>query len=301
MRHAPRAHPGPRQAGGGARPARAPAPARGAAADRARLGDAPAAGARRLGSPRRRPGPPRPRGARRAQRRPRAAHRAHPRPAGRRGHARGARCRPRPRRPRRDRPDAAGGHVERPARRGRRARDLRRRPGLHLPRRRDPGRARARRLPRALPRALDAGQRLVGVLRPRGEPLLGPPRRPALRRLHHAQRDGLPGGRRRLVARRPALRQGRLLRLRAPGARGLRRGDALAAGRWDAELGEYVLDWDDVIAAADPRAHALAFARSAFRHACLVCGWSPSSRPARRARRRRWSESADPAAHLRVP
>ena len=49
----------------------------------------------------------------------------------------------------------------------------------------------------------------------------------------------------------------------------------LAAGRWDAELGEYVLDWDEVIAAADPHAHALAFAGSAFRHACLVCGWSP--------------------------
>jgi hypothetical protein len=49
----------------------------------------------------------------------------------------------------------------------------------------------------------------------------------------------------------------------------------LSAGRWDAELGEYVLDWDDVIAADDPRAFALEFARSAFRHACLVCSWSP--------------------------
>jgi hypothetical protein len=49
----------------------------------------------------------------------------------------------------------------------------------------------------------------------------------------------------------------------------------LSAGRWDPELGEYVLDWDDVVAADDPRAFALEFARSAFRHACLVCGWSP--------------------------
>ena len=48
-----------------------------------------------------------------------------------------------------------------------------------------------------------------------------------------------------------------------------------APARWDAALGEYVLDWDDVIAADDPRATALEFARSAFRHACLVCGWSP--------------------------
>jgi len=45
------------------------------------------------------------------------------------------------------------------------------------------------------------------------------------------------------------------------------------AARWDAALGEYVLDWDDVRAAADPHAAALEFARSAFRHACVVCGW----------------------------
>ncbi len=48
-----------------------------------------------------------------------------------------------------------------------------------------------------------------------------------------------------------------------------------APARWDEALGEYVLDCDDVIAADDPRAAALEFARSAFRHACLVCGWSP--------------------------
>jgi Family of unknown function (DUF5996) len=45
------------------------------------------------------------------------------------------------------------------------------------------------------------------------------------------------------------------------------------AARWDDTLGEYVLDWDDVRAAPDPRAYALGFARSAFQHACLVCGW----------------------------
>jgi Family of unknown function (DUF5996) len=45
------------------------------------------------------------------------------------------------------------------------------------------------------------------------------------------------------------------------------------AARWDAALGEYVLDWDDVCAAPDPHAYALEFARSAFRHACMVCGW----------------------------
>jgi hypothetical protein len=49
-----------------------------------------------------------------------------------------------------------------------------------------------------------------------------------------------------------------------------------AAARWDGELGEYVLDWDDVVSAPDPRAFALEFAQSAFRHACLVCGWDPA-------------------------
>jgi hypothetical protein len=47
------------------------------------------------------------------------------------------------------------------------------------------------------------------------------------------------------------------------------------AARWDGSLGEYVLDWDDVRAAADPRAAALEFARSVFRHACVVCSWDP--------------------------
>jgi hypothetical protein len=46
-----------------------------------------------------------------------------------------------------------------------------------------------------------------------------------------------------------------------------------APARWDGALGEYILDWDDVCANDDPHAFALEFARSAFRHACLVCGW----------------------------
>ena len=45
--------------------------------------------------------------------------------------------------------------------------------------------------------------------------------------------------------------------------------------RWDAELGEYLLEWKDVVAAPDPRGLALEFARSAFHHACLTCGWDP--------------------------
>ena len=50
----------------------------------------------------------------------------------------------------------------------------------------------------------------------------------------------------------------------------------LRSGRWDGTLGEYVLDWDDVRTAEDPYATALEFARSAFRHACVVCGWDPA-------------------------
>jgi hypothetical protein len=46
-----------------------------------------------------------------------------------------------------------------------------------------------------------------------------------------------------------------------------------AGARWDAALGEYILDWDDVRATADPQATALEFARSAFTYACDVCGW----------------------------
>ena len=46
--------------------------------------------------------------------------------------------------------------------------------------------------------------------------------------------------------------------------------------RWDAALGEYILDWDDVRAASDPRATALAFARTTFEHACAVCDWDPA-------------------------
>jgi hypothetical protein len=45
------------------------------------------------------------------------------------------------------------------------------------------------------------------------------------------------------------------------------------SARWEKVLGEYILDWDDVRASPDPRAVALEFARSAFRHACQVCGW----------------------------
>jgi hypothetical protein len=48
------------------------------------------------------------------------------------------------------------------------------------------------------------------------------------------------------------------------------------AARWEGDLGEYVLDWEDVRASADPHGFALEFAHCAFRHACAVCEWDPA-------------------------
>ena len=50
---------------------------------------------------------------------------------------------------------------------------------------------------------------------------------------------------------------------------------APSAAHWAGALGEYILEWDDVRTQPDPHAVALEFARSAFRHACAVCGWDP--------------------------
>ena len=47
------------------------------------------------------------------------------------------------------------------------------------------------------------------------------------------------------------------------------------AARWDGEAGLYLLEWSDAVATGDPHAAGLAFARSAFRHACIVCDWDP--------------------------
>jgi hypothetical protein len=46
-----------------------------------------------------------------------------------------------------------------------------------------------------------------------------------------------------------------------------------APARWDEKLGEFLLDWQDI--RHDPYSAGLEFARSAFRHACAVCGWDP--------------------------
>jgi hypothetical protein len=49
----------------------------------------------------------------------------------------------------------------------------------------------------------------------------------------------------------------------------------LSPGHWDATLGEYVLDWDDVVRSAKPFATAIEFGCSVARHACLTCDWDP--------------------------
>jgi hypothetical protein len=48
------------------------------------------------------------------------------------------------------------------------------------------------------------------------------------------------------------------------------------AAHWDGQLGEYVLEWEDIRGRPDRHAVAVEFARSAFRHACVVCGWDPT-------------------------
>ena len=76
------------------------------------------------------------------------------------------------------------------------------------------------------------------------------------------------------MARRSQIWQSCLLCLRASGA-----GRFLAAtlspgpAHWNADLGEYILNWDDIRTGPDPRSSALEFARAAFRHACVVCDW----------------------------
>ncbi len=49
-----------------------------------------------------------------------------------------------------------------------------------------------------------------------------------------------------------------------------------SGARWEPALGEYVLDWDDVVVADDPHRAALAFTRSAVRHSCAACDWDPA-------------------------
>jgi Family of unknown function (DUF5996) len=44
---------------------------------------------------------------------------------------------------------------------------------------------------------------------------------------------------------------------------------------WDPDLGEFVLDWDDVCDADDPHRTAVTFLRSVVRQSCVSCDWDP--------------------------
>jgi hypothetical protein len=48
------------------------------------------------------------------------------------------------------------------------------------------------------------------------------------------------------------------------------------AAKWDPALGEYILDWDDVVASADPFQTAREFTSSAVTFACTACNWDPT-------------------------
>lgn len=62
-----------------------------------------------------------------------------------------------------------------------------------------------------------------------------------------------------------------------PAPAGIERATLQPAGaRWEPSLGEFLLDHEDARSTGDPRGAALEFARSAFRHACAVCGWDPA-------------------------
>jgi uncharacterized protein DUF5996 len=61
-----------------------------------------------------------------------------------------------------------------------------------------------------------------------------------------------------------------------PAAQGYADAELVPGARWVPELGEYILDWDEVVGAADPFRLALDFARAAARHACVACAWDPT-------------------------
>jgi hypothetical protein len=60
-----------------------------------------------------------------------------------------------------------------------------------------------------------------------------------------------------------------------PAPEGFAEGAVGPPGRWEPALGEYVLDWDDVVAEPQPHRAAVAFGRSVAAHACTVCDWDP--------------------------
>jgi hypothetical protein len=68
-----------------------------------------------------------------------------------------------------------------------------------------------------------------------------------------------------------------------PPRQGLESGIVPPPARWNAELGEYILDWDDARATQDPDGVAVEFGRSVIRHACAVCDWDQNLAASARA------------------
>jgi uncharacterized protein DUF5996 len=64
---------------------------------------------------------------------------------------------------------------------------------------------------------------------------------------------------------------------------GIESGTVPPPARWNAELGEYILDWDDARATQDPDGVAVEFGRSVIRHACAVCDWDQNLAASARA------------------
>jgi hypothetical protein len=201
MRHPARTHPGARQARRGVGAARTSTATRRPPAQRPRLGDPPPSGTRRLRRRRRRPRPPLTPCRRRAHRRPNPPCAPRTGPPSRPRHPRRPRRGERTRRPGADQPDATGDPVDDTTRRGLRPRHLQLRARGRLLRGSDPRCARPLRATGPISRALQPGQRVVGHLRPRGQPVLRRDRRPAVERLHHAQLGHCPTDRSWLVAR----------------------------------------------------------------------------------------------------
>jgi hypothetical protein len=58
-----------------------------------------------------------------------------------------------------------------------------------------------------------------------------------------------------------------------PAPDGFEKATLAPPARWDSDLREYLLDWDDVRRGPEPHRAVLDFGLSAIRHACTVCGW----------------------------
>ena len=251
-----------------------------------------AAGARRLGRARRGARPAHPRGRRRAQRRSRAPRRADARPGGRRGHARAARTR-----------SASSPARARSTRRRRRCRGACRSTRTTSTRPTTRRRSRPTSPPRRRPRSCwrRSARRTAGASTPvnawwgsfdlavnlfSGAPAEPPSDDFIMRNAMDSQEVAVgwwPGD--------PRYGKAAFYAYAHPAPDGFSAATLEpAAARWEPALGEYVLDWDDVRASADP--HAPRSSSRARRSATPARSASGTRRwrPAPRASRRRSSE-----------